>query len=141
MKVGSALTALALVLLSVLITLLGKQIIKHQEADGGAAGKEEPAKPLLTPPVSAVANGYGISGSLKYASNVENRLQLKPHPNQRTKAVAETGAEVQVEGENHHILTHDKRVMWSRTILAWFDRWLKDEPQWWNDLYPGSDGQ
>ncbi len=48
---------------------------------------------------------------------------------------------VQVEGENHHILTHDKRVVWSRTIVAWFDRWLKDEPQWWNDLYPGSDGQ
>ncbi len=43
---------------------------------------------------------------------------------------------VEVEGENHHILTHDKRVLWSKTILAWFDRWLKDQPEWWQKLYP-----
>jgi dipeptidyl aminopeptidase/acylaminoacyl peptidase len=43
---------------------------------------------------------------------------------------------VQVEGEDHWILTHDKRHVWSKTILAWFDRWLEDEPGWWNALYP-----
>ncbi|MCD6375532.1 MAG: prolyl oligopeptidase family serine peptidase [Caldisericaceae bacterium] len=43
---------------------------------------------------------------------------------------------VEVEGENHHILTHDKQVLWSKTILAWFDRWLKDRPEWWQKLYP-----
>jgi hypothetical protein len=27
-------------------------------------------------------------------------------------------------------------MVWSRSILAWFDRWLKSQPAWWNDLYP-----
>jgi dipeptidyl aminopeptidase/acylaminoacyl peptidase len=44
-------------------------------------------------------------------------------------------AYVQVEGQDHWILDHDKRAIWSRTILAWFDRWLRDRPAWWNDLY------
>lgn len=41
-----------------------------------------------------------------------------------------------VDGENHHILNYDKRTMWLNSIMAWFDRWLKDEPAWWNSLYP-----
>jgi dipeptidyl aminopeptidase/acylaminoacyl peptidase len=44
-------------------------------------------------------------------------------------------AYVQVEGQDHWILDHDKRAVWSRSILAWFDRWLRDRPAWWNDLY------
>ncbi|HXV77592.1 MAG TPA: prolyl oligopeptidase family serine peptidase, partial [Candidatus Polarisedimenticolaceae bacterium] len=43
---------------------------------------------------------------------------------------------LQIEGENHWIVDHAKRVVWSRSIVAWFDRWLKDEPQWWQALYP-----
>ena len=42
---------------------------------------------------------------------------------------------VQVKGEDHHILTYDKRLKWNNTIFAWFDRWLKNEPAWWNELY------
>ena len=42
---------------------------------------------------------------------------------------------VQVEGQDHLIMDHAKRLVWSSTIVAWFDRWLKDEPEWWNDLY------
>ena len=38
--------------------------------------------------------------------------------------------------QNHHILTYNKRILWTKTILAWFDRWLKNEPEWWFDLYP-----
>jgi dipeptidyl aminopeptidase/acylaminoacyl peptidase len=41
--------------------------------------------------------------------------------------------------QNHFILDYDKRVAWSNAILAWFDRWLKDEPQWWDDMYPPID--
>jgi dipeptidyl aminopeptidase/acylaminoacyl peptidase len=41
-----------------------------------------------------------------------------------------------VDGQDHHILDHAKRQVWSRSILAWFDRWLKGQPQWWDDLYP-----
>ena len=38
--------------------------------------------------------------------------------------------------ENHTIITYDKRILFNKTILAWFDRWLKDQPEWWFDLYP-----
>ncbi len=42
---------------------------------------------------------------------------------------------VQIEGEDHWIQDHAKRVVWSQTIVAWFDRWLKDQPEWWDALY------
>jgi len=40
-----------------------------------------------------------------------------------------------IDGQDHHILEHDKRLVWSRSILAWFDRWLKGQPGWWDELY------
>ncbi len=43
---------------------------------------------------------------------------------------------VQVEGQDHHILDHDRRVVWNDTILAWFARELKDRPAWWEGMYP-----
>ena len=43
---------------------------------------------------------------------------------------------VRIEGQDHHILKHDQRVIWSKTIVAFFDRWLKGEPEWWEHLYP-----
>ncbi|MDO9172259.1 MAG: prolyl oligopeptidase family serine peptidase, partial [bacterium] len=43
---------------------------------------------------------------------------------------------VQVEGQNHHILDHDRRIVWNDTMLAWFARELRDDPGWWNALYP-----
>jgi dipeptidyl aminopeptidase/acylaminoacyl peptidase len=43
---------------------------------------------------------------------------------------------VEVPGQDHHILDREKRYVWWNTILAWFDRWLKDEPDWWHALYP-----
>lgn len=42
---------------------------------------------------------------------------------------------IQVKGEDHHILSYEKRIKWNNTIFAWFDRWLKNEPAWWNELY------
>lgn len=42
---------------------------------------------------------------------------------------------VQVRDQNHWILNYSKRIIWEDTILAWFDKWLKDQPQWWEDLY------
>ena len=41
---------------------------------------------------------------------------------------------LQVVGENHWILDHAKRVVWSRALVAWFDRWLKGQPAWWEDV-------
>ena len=42
---------------------------------------------------------------------------------------------VQVHDQDHWILNYSKRIIWENTILAWFDKWLKDQPQWWDDLY------
>jgi len=42
---------------------------------------------------------------------------------------------VVVEGENHGIMAYSKRVKWINTMVAWFNRWLKDDPSWWNALY------
>jgi dipeptidyl aminopeptidase/acylaminoacyl peptidase len=43
---------------------------------------------------------------------------------------------IEVAGQDHWILDYKKRLLWKRSIMAWFDRWLKDQPQWWNELYP-----
>ena len=43
---------------------------------------------------------------------------------------------VQVKGENHHILEYSKKEKWLATQMAWFARWLKDDPTWWDTLYP-----
>ena len=46
-------------------------------------------------------------------------------------------AYVTVENQDHHILDWKKRMAWQQIINAWFALWLKDEPLWWNTLYPG----
>ncbi|MBM3294643.1 MAG: S9 family peptidase [Candidatus Aminicenantes bacterium] len=43
---------------------------------------------------------------------------------------------IQFFDQNHHILAYNKRILWTKTILAWFDRWLKGQPEWWFDLHP-----
>ncbi len=52
------------------------------------------------------------------------------------KLLGKETALIQVEGENHHILDYDKRIRWNHTIYAWFAKWLKDQPDWWDALYP-----
>ncbi len=43
---------------------------------------------------------------------------------------------VTVEGEDHHIMNYGKRIKWINTIYAWFEKWLKDDPTWWESMYP-----
>ena len=43
---------------------------------------------------------------------------------------------VEVEGQNHHITDYKKREKWLATQMAWFQRWLKGDPTWWDALYP-----
>jgi len=43
---------------------------------------------------------------------------------------------IEISGQNHWILDYDKRVRWTKTIIAWFDRNLKDQSGWWDNLYP-----
>jgi dipeptidyl aminopeptidase/acylaminoacyl peptidase len=46
---------------------------------------------------------------------------------------------IEVEGQDHHILDYKKRIAWQKTIFAWFDKWLKDQPEWWQEMYPVRD--
>ena len=46
---------------------------------------------------------------------------------------------VLVEGENHGIMDFHKRQKWIDTMLAWFDRHLKKQPDWWNAIYTPKD--
>ncbi len=39
------------------------------------------------------------------------------------------------DDENHWILERDRRYLWSRSILAWFDSRLKGETAWWDYLW------
>ncbi|MBU8891528.1 MAG: S9 family peptidase [Bacteroidales bacterium] len=41
-----------------------------------------------------------------------------------------------VDGQNHWIVDYKKRIQWHYTIMSWFDKKLKDQPQQWDDLYP-----
>lgn len=43
---------------------------------------------------------------------------------------------IQIEGENHGVSNYKRRIEWSKTIYAWFAKWLKGEPEWWEALYP-----
>jgi dipeptidyl aminopeptidase/acylaminoacyl peptidase len=52
------------------------------------------------------------------------------------KILGKTVEFIRVDGENHAITSHGKRLEWNRSIFAWFARWLKDEPEWWNAMYP-----
>ena len=43
---------------------------------------------------------------------------------------------IQIFDQNHHIMTYNKRKIWTKTIMVWFDKWLKEQTEWWNELYP-----
>lgn len=43
---------------------------------------------------------------------------------------------VQVKGQDHLIQNYSKRILWNNTIFAYFAKYLKDQPQWWDELYP-----
>ena len=52
------------------------------------------------------------------------------------KLLGNDTAFVVVDGENHGIREYAKRRQWLRTISAWFAKYLKEDPTWWNELYP-----
>lgn len=43
---------------------------------------------------------------------------------------------IQVKDENHGVVNFKRRVEWNNSIMAWFAKWLKDDSNWWNSLYP-----
>ena len=52
------------------------------------------------------------------------------------KLLGRPTAFVAVKDQDHHILDYDKRIRWQDTIFAWFAKYLKDQPAWWDALYP-----
>ncbi len=42
---------------------------------------------------------------------------------------------ITVDGQNHVITDFDKKLIWQDTIMAWFAKYLQDDPRWWNELY------
>lgn len=52
------------------------------------------------------------------------------------KLLGKPTAFVQVVGQNHQIFDYKKRAEWNKTIYAWFAKWLKEQPEWWNAMYP-----
>jgi dipeptidyl aminopeptidase/acylaminoacyl peptidase len=57
------------------------------------------------------------------------------------KLLGKTVEFVQVDGENHGIVGYNKRIQWQNSIFAWFAKWLRDEPQWWESLFPPEPGE
>ena len=43
---------------------------------------------------------------------------------------------VEIAGENHHVLDYGKKIKWLGAQMAWFQKWLKDDPSWWDALFP-----
>jgi len=52
------------------------------------------------------------------------------------KLLGQDTAFVVVDDENHGIADYSKKKDWLRTISAWFSKYLKDDPSWWDELYP-----
>ncbi len=42
---------------------------------------------------------------------------------------------VAVDDQDHHIVNYSKYIQWKDAILSWFDKWLKDEPYWWESTH------
>ncbi len=42
---------------------------------------------------------------------------------------------ITVQDENHVITNFDKKILWQNTIMAWFAKYLQDDPRWWDELY------
>ena len=42
---------------------------------------------------------------------------------------------VQIEGQDHHIVDYKKRIKWHKTIMAWWEKHLKGNNEWWEELY------
>ena len=52
------------------------------------------------------------------------------------KLLGKDTALVEVTDQNHHILEPEKRQKWQDVIFAWFSKYLQDDPNWWNELFP-----
>jgi len=42
---------------------------------------------------------------------------------------------IEIDQIGHWVMEYHKRNKWSRTVIAYFDKYLKGQPEWWNELY------
>ncbi|MBU2494048.1 MAG: S9 family peptidase [Bacteroidetes bacterium] len=42
---------------------------------------------------------------------------------------------IEINKQEHWVMEYNKRTKWTKTILAYFDKYLKNQPEWWNELY------
>ena len=64
--------------------------------------------------------------SISEQADMENALKL----------LGRDVALVEIAGENHHVLDYNKKIKWLGAQMAWFQKWLKDDPTWWDALFP-----
>ena len=43
---------------------------------------------------------------------------------------------VQFDGEDHHITEYNKRFLWTYAQMAWFEKYLKGNDNWWKSMFP-----
>jgi dipeptidyl aminopeptidase/acylaminoacyl peptidase len=51
------------------------------------------------------------------------------------KLLGKDVALVTFTGQQHFILEYKKRLQWMRTIIAWWDKYLKNQPEHWDHMY------
>lgn len=52
------------------------------------------------------------------------------------KILGKTVEFIGVKGEDHFISDPQKRIKWHQATMAWFAKYLKDSPEWWESMYP-----
>lgn len=40
-----------------------------------------------------------------------------------------------VKDADHHVVDYQQRILWNNTIMAWFAKYLKGQPAWWENIY------
>jgi len=52
------------------------------------------------------------------------------------KVLGKDAEMVLVKDQNHWVVGHSQRIKWHHTIMSWFAKELKDQPQLWKNMYP-----
>ncbi|MBT3318056.1 prolyl oligopeptidase family serine peptidase, partial [bacterium] len=42
---------------------------------------------------------------------------------------------VRIDGQDHHIVDHEKRIVWHNTIMSYMSKYLKEDARWWDEMY------
>jgi len=51
------------------------------------------------------------------------------------KLLGKDAALITFPGQQHFIREYKKRLHWMRSIIAWWDKYLKNQPEHWDHMY------